>query len=110
MPENPEEQARLTLLASRAGLPEATAAMGVLYETGRGVARDPGVAALLYVRALESGAVPFEALRKGAPGPWDRDTAMAFQEILAERGLYRGAIDGVVGGGTAAAAQALTGR
>lgn len=110
LPENREEQARLTLLASRAGVPEATAAMGVLYETGRGVERDPGVAARLYIKALESGEVAFEALRRGAPGGWDRDTAMAFQAILAERGLYRGAIDGVIGGGTAAAAKALAGQ
>lgn len=107
LPDNPTEQARYTLMASRAGLPDATAAMGLLYETGRGVDYAPRVAALLYVAALETGKVPFEALRKGARGGWDRDTAIAFQEILAERGLYRGPIDGVIGAGSAAAARAL---
>lgn len=105
--ENPREQARLTLIASRAGLPQALAAMGVLYETGRGVAQSPGVAARLYVRALETGKVPFEALRSGAPGKWDPDTARAFQRLLQERGLYSGPLDGIVGAGTAGAARTL---
>lgn len=108
--EKPEEQARLTLIASRAGLPEAIAAMGVLYETGRGVEKNPDVAARLYVKALESGKVAFDALRKGAPQEWDYDTAIAFQKLLQERGLYDGALDGVVGAGTAAGARALAGR
>lgn len=108
-PDSPGEAARLTSLASRAGVPEAIAAMGLFYETGRGVRRDPAVAAGLYVKALETGQVPFEALRKGAPGGWDRDTAIAFQSILKDRGLYRGALDGVIGSGSAAAARALAG-
>ncbi len=108
--ENPAEQARLTRMASRAGLPDAIAAMGVLYETGRGVAQNPGVAAGLYVKALESGKVGFESLRKGAPGGWDFETAVAFQRILQERGLYDGALDGVIGPGSAAGARALAGN
>ncbi|GKY87316.1 tetratricopeptide repeat protein [Sinisalibacter aestuarii] len=110
LPDNPGERARLTLMASRAGLAEATAAMAVLYETGQGVEKDPGVAALLYIRALESGEVSFEALRKGAPARWDFDTAVAFQKVLQERGLYTGALDGMIGPGSAAAARALAGN
>lgn len=105
--ENPEAELRLTRMASRAGLPKAIAAMGVLYETGRGVAGNPEIAAGLYVRALESGAVSMEALRDGANRRWDPQTAMAFQTILKDRGLYRGYIDGDVGGGTIAAARKL---
>jgi uncharacterized protein len=108
--ENPAEQARLTLMASRAGLPDATAAMAVLYETGRGVEKNPDVAALLYVKALETGKVGFDAMRQGAPGPWDFETAVAFQKILQERGLYNGALDGVIGPGSAAGARALAGN
>jgi len=106
LPDDPAAQARLTSLASRSGEPAAVAAMGLLYEQGRGVARDPGVAAGLYVKALESGKVSFDQLRRGAGG-WDRDTAIAFQKILQERGLYSGALDGIVGPGTAAAARGL---
>jgi uncharacterized protein len=102
-----EARARLTSLASRSGMPEAVAAMGVLYETGDGVGYDPEIAAQLYVRALESGKVGFDALRRGAPSGWDRATALAFQAILKERGLYTGPLDGIVGGGTAAAARGL---
>ncbi|HHC29438.1 MAG TPA: sel1 repeat family protein [Rhodobacterales bacterium] len=109
VPQDPVEQARLTLMASRAGQLEATAAMGVLYETGQGVARNPEVAALLYVKALESGKVGFDDLRKTGPRGWDYDTAVAFQKILQDRGLYDGALDGVIGPGSRAGALALAG-
>ncbi len=107
LPDNPEEQARLTRMAAGKGVPEAVAMMGVLYETGRGTEYSPEIAARLYVRAMESGKVTFEALRNGAPGQWDRDTALAFQRLLQDRGLYKGPLDAIVGGGTAAAARAL---
>ncbi len=110
LPDNPEEQARLTRMASRKGVPEAIAAMGVLYETGRGVGHSPEIAAGLYVKAMETGEVAFEDLRAGGPRWWDDDTARAFQVLLADRGLYRSYIDGVVGPGTAAAARALAGE
>jgi uncharacterized protein len=108
--DDPAARARLTSLASRSGLPEAVAAMGVLYETGDGVGYAPEIAAQLYVRALESGKVGFDVLLRGAPTGWDRDTALAFQAILKERGLYTGPLDGIVGGGTAAAARGLAGN
>ncbi|MEZ5767060.1 MAG: tetratricopeptide repeat protein [Paracoccaceae bacterium] len=55
--ENPAEQLRLTQMAVDAGLPSAIAALGVLYETGRGVERQPARAAALYIEALETGKV-----------------------------------------------------
>lgn len=109
LPDNPGEQARLTQMAADAGLPSAKAALGVLYETGRGVARSPARAADLYIEALETGEVPFEDLRKGAPFEWDYDTATAFQDALTLRGVYNGIIDGIVGPGTRAAAEQLIG-
>ena len=109
LPDNPGEQARLTQMAADTGLPAALAAMGVLYETGRGVERRPQVAADLYVQALESGDVGFENLRTGAAFEWDFDTATAFQDALTQRGVYNGIVDGIVGPGTRAAAEALVG-
>ncbi|MCB1329684.1 MAG: sel1 repeat family protein, partial [Maritimibacter sp.] len=109
LPENPAEQARLTQLVADTGLPSAIAAMGVLYETGRGVERLPARAAALYIEALETGEVGFEDLRKGAPFEWDYDTAVAFQDALTARGVYNGGSDGIVGAGTRAAAERLTG-
>ena len=109
---NPARHARWIERAAATGVPRARAALGLLLEQRRGIARDPDRAAELYAEALESGEVPFGKLRAvgGARAPrWDRDTAMAFQRILRARGLYRGAIDGVVGPGTAAAARALAG-
>lgn len=108
VPENPAEEVRLTRMVSQSGHPPAIAKMGVYYETGRGVAYDPKIAAGLYVRAMESGKVDFADLRNGAPGAWDRETALEFQTILQERGLYEGALDAIIGGGTAAAARKLS--
>ncbi len=107
LPDDPEEQVRLTRIVSSTGHPPAIARMGTFYETGRGVDYDPAVAAGLYVRAMESGKVAFDDLRTGAPAAWDRDTALEFQMILQARGLYDGALDAIVGGGTAAAARKL---
>lgn len=107
VPENPAEEVRLTRMVSQSGHPPAIAKMGVYYETGRGVDYDPKIAAGLYVRAMESGKVDFADLRTGAPGAWDRETALEFQTILQERGLYEGALDAIIGGGTAAAARKL---
>ena len=109
LPENPAEQLRLTQMAVDAGLPSAIAALGVLYETGRGVERQPARAAALYIQALETGKVPFEDLRKGAPFDWEYDTAVAFQDALSARGVYNGGSDGIVGAGTRAAAEQLIG-
>lgn len=109
---DPERHAEWVKRAADTGAPQAQGALGLLYEQGRGVERDPTLAAKLYVRALASGDLPFAKLRStgGARAPrWDRETAVEFQKILRERGLYRGALDGVVGPGTSAAARALGG-
>jgi uncharacterized protein len=107
---DPALQLRWTQRAADAGLAEAVGALGFLYERGRGVDPDPEQAAALYVRALETGEVDLGDLRGEVGGfvpPWDRATAMAFQVILQERGLYRGAIDGIIGPMSRAGAAAL---
>jgi TPR repeat protein len=83
---------------------------GFLVERGLGTPRDPERAAQDYVRALETGAVAPETMRGTVNGfvpPWDPETALAFQRILQERGLYAGALDAQVGPMTLAAARAL---
>ena len=105
-----EQQFRWTERAVEAGLPDAIAALGFLYERGRGVEADPEQAAALYVQALETGDLDMDDLRGRIGGyepPWDRATAIAFQVILQERGLYRGALDGIIGPMSRAAAAAL---
>lgn len=104
---DPLRRAQLVTRAAEAGDPGALAALGVLHETGQGVAYDPQRAADLYVRAMESGKVAFEDLRQGARFWWDRQTALEFQKILMDRGLYPGPLDAIVGPGTAAGARAL---
>lgn len=105
--DDPAEQVRLTRIVSRTGFAPAIARMGVFYETGRGVDYSPAIAAGLYVKAMETGELAFEDLRAGAPFNWDDATALEFQKILAARGLYTGALDAIVGPGTAGAARAL---
>lgn len=107
---DPEQQFIWTERAAEAGLPDAVAALGFLYERGRGVEASPEQAASLYVQALETGEVDFDDLRGRVGGyvpQWDRQTAIAFQLILQERGLYLGAIDGIIGPMSRAAAAAL---
>jgi uncharacterized protein len=99
----------VNFLAERGDVP-AQALRAFLIEQGIGTARDPERAAQEYVRALETGGIEPEAMRgtvNGVVPPWDPETAVAFQRILQERGLYRGALDGQVGPMTLGAARAL---
>ncbi|MEX3014766.1 tetratricopeptide repeat protein [Gymnodinialimonas hymeniacidonis] len=92
------------------GDPVGIAERGFLYEQGIGRAANPELAAADYVAALETGEVDIDTMRgtiDGQTPPWDRDTAIAFQTILAERGVYTMRIDGDVGPGTRRAADAL---
>lgn len=109
---DPARQARWTRRAAQSGVPSATAALAFLHERGRGVAYDPVRAAQLYVAALETGKIAFDAMRgteNGYTPRWDRQTAIEFQKILREKGFYRGALDGIVGPMTRAGARKLSG-
>ncbi|MEM1342054.1 MAG: tetratricopeptide repeat protein [Pseudomonadota bacterium] len=109
LPRDDAARFRWTREAAEQGLPQAINALGFLYERGIGTLPDPQRAAELYVEALEEG-LSTEALRGTVDGVlpgWDGETARAFQIILSERGLYNGAIDGIVGAGTLAGARAL---
>ena len=105
---DPVQQFIWTSRAAEEGLPDAIAALGFLYERGRGVEANPERAAALYVEAMETGDVGIDDLRGQVGGyvpRWDRQTAIALQLILQERGLYRGAIDGIIGPMSRAAAR-----
>jgi TPR repeat protein len=107
---NPARQFRWTNFLAEKGDAPAMALIAFFYEQGIGVERDPQRAAEQYVRALETGGVDPEAMRGTVNGfvpPWDTETALAFQTILQERGLYLGALDAQVGPGTLGAARAL---
>ena len=80
--------------------------LGFMHERGDGVEYDPQRAAQLYIQALEAG-LPIQEMRglvNGRFARWDRETALEFQVILQNRGLYLGFLDAVVGPGTMAAA------
>ncbi len=92
------------------GDPVGLAERGFLYEQGIGRPANAERAAADYVAALETGEIDIDTMRgtvSGQTPPWDRDTAIAFQTILAERGFYTMRIDGDVGPGTRRAADAL---
>jgi TPR repeat protein len=108
--DDPETRLAWLRHAADEGDARAMNALGFLHERGEGVGYDPERAAGLYVAALESGDLSPEELRGRIGGrwvPWDRDTALAFQSILRERGLYRGPLDAQVGPGTLSAARRL---
>ncbi|MEO0752916.1 MAG: tetratricopeptide repeat protein [Pseudomonadota bacterium] len=80
--------------------------LGFMHERADGVEYDPQRAAQLYIAALEAG-LPIQEMRglvNGRFTRWDRETALEFQVILQNRGLYLGFLDAVVGPGTMAAA------
>ena len=91
-------------------LPRQSAALAYLREQGIGGPADPVAAAQGYIAALDTGGVDPGDLRAAGgarPPAWDRQTAIEFQLILQARGVYNGAIDGIVGPGTLGGAQAL---
>jgi TPR repeat protein len=107
---NPARRFRWTEFLADKGDAPAMALRAFFIEQGIGTERDPERAAAEYVRALETGGVAPESMRgtvNGVVPPWDRETALAFQRILQERGLYLGALDAQVGPGTLGAARAL---
>lgn len=107
---DPAQRAALIRRSAQGGDAAAINALGFLYERGEGVDYDPEQAASLYVQALESGKVSVNEIRGTVSGravQWDRETALAFQRILQERGLYDGALDAKIGPGTLGAARAL---
>ena len=108
--DDPETRLKWLRHAAQEGDARAINSLGFLHERGEGVAYDPVRAAELYVEALETGDLPVDNLRGKINGRWvrwDRETALEFQAILRERGLYRGALDAQVGPGTLGAARQL---
>lgn len=111
--EDPAVRVKWLLHAAENGNAEALNKLGLMYEHGDGVEYDPARAAAYYIEALETGDLPVSRLRVGANGyapRWDRETALEFQILLQERGLYNGALDAIVGPGTMGAARKLTQR
>ncbi len=103
---SPEIRLKWLRYSASQGDPEALNQLGLMHELGDGVEYDPARAASLYISALEAG-LPVQRLRVGPNGRaprWDRETALEFQVILQDRGLYRGPLDAIIGRGTMAAA------
>lgn len=111
LPQDDAARFRWTREAADQGLPAAINALGFLYERGIGTLPNPTRAAELYIEALEAG-LNVANLRGQIDGflpEWELETARAFQIELQARGLYDGAIDGIIGAGTITAAQGLEG-
>ena len=108
--DDPAVRLKWVMHAAEGGDAQALNTLGLMHEQGDGVNYDPVRAAELYIEALETGKLPVNQLRStnGYPPRWDRETALNFQLLLQDRGLYRGAIDAIVGPGTMGAARLLT--
>lgn len=107
---DPVQRAALIRRSAQTGDATAINALGFLHERGEGVDYDPALAASYYVQALETGKVQVTEIRGRVDGrtvDWDRATAVEFQRLLQERGLYQGPLDGLIGGGTLGAARRL---
>jgi len=89
--------------ARAAGRVEALSYIGEVYERSPEL-RDPVRAAETYLSALRAGDA---WVTRRAASEWERETARAMQEALAELGLYTGPIDAIMGAGSRAAMQAL---
>jgi TPR repeat protein len=107
---DPAVRLKLVMRGVERGEAAAINTLAFMHERGDGVEYDPQRAAQLYVEALETGDLPVDQIRGLIDGRfvrWDRETALEFQVILQERGLYLGFLDAVVGPGTMAAAARL---
>lgn len=104
--DDPAVRLKLISRGVERGEPAAINTLGFMHERGDGVEYNPRRAAQLYIQALEAG-LPVQNIRGLVDGRftrWDNETALEFQVILQERGLYLGFLDAVVGPGTMAAA------
>ena len=104
---DPAVRLKLIMRGVHRGEAEAINTLAFMHERGDGVEYDPIRAAELYIQALETGELPVDRLRGLVNGRflrWDRETALEFQVILQNRGLYTGFLDAMVGPGTMAAA------
>lgn len=109
--EDPEARMKWLTHAAETGNAQAMNTLGLMHERGDGVPYNPVRAAELYVAALETGDLDVSELRAGENGyapRWDRETALQFQILLQELGLYNGRLDALIGPGTMAAARQLT--
>ena len=107
---DPTIKLRLLEHAAKGGDGQALNTLGFMHERGDGLAYNPQKAAQYYIAAIETGGLDVTKLRgrvNGYTPYWDRQTALEFQRILQERGLYMGALDAQVGFGTLAAARKL---
>ena len=107
---DPTIKLRLLEHAAKGGDGQALNTLGFMHERGDGLAYNPQKAAEYYIAAVETGRLDVAKLRgrvNGYTPYWDRQTALEFQRILQERGLYMGALDAQVGFGTLAAARKL---
>ena len=105
-----EQAVRWFREASDRGLPDAIYSLARSYDKGEGVEKDPAAAAILMLRALESGhALSIQQMTTNA-NAWSQRFRRELQQLLKYEGVYSGAIDGSFGPGTRRAIEALTNR
>ncbi len=88
------EAVRLLEAAGRMGHAGAQRELAVLYDEGRGVARNPPRAADLLLAAYKAGNEQARADVQRRPESWSYATRRQVQRLLAEKGLYAGRAHG----------------
>jgi uncharacterized caspase-like protein len=88
--------------AVRLGFRRGFLALAILYDEGRGVARDPNRAAdLLYQGASQDTGEIVGEFGASKPRPWNRETVLNLQKRLSQAQHYQGPLDGKISPGFA---------
>lgn len=106
VPPDMQKSAEWARVAASLGNWKDTVESGYNFEIGRGVSKDAKQAADYYFKGIKKGnTLPL----KRRFGEWDIQTALELQRLLKRSSVagYRGALDGVVGGGSLAAMRRL---
>nr|WP_321463161.1 hypothetical protein [uncultured Cohaesibacter sp.] len=97
---NYKRAAELYKMASDMEVAEAASDLGIFYDRGQGVARDPQKAADLLLKAYLADDADTRQLFFEAPGVISEETRKAVQTRLKDAGFYKSVIDADFGSGT----------
>ncbi|WP_319410748.1 hypothetical protein [uncultured Cohaesibacter sp.] len=97
---NYKRAAELYKMASDMEVAEAASDLGIFYDRGQGVARDPQKAADLLLKAYLADDADTRQLFFEAPGVISEETRKAIQTRLKDAGFYKSVIDADFGSGT----------
>ncbi|RWC00616.1 MAG: tetratricopeptide repeat protein [Mesorhizobium sp.] len=96
--------------AADKGSSEAMYSFAALYEEGKVLPRNPGLASTWLERALNRGDQWTRGELRSAPGNWSEETRKSLQKRLKDAGVYHGSVDGLFQSETQTALDAVFGK